>query len=53
MSRRQANICCLTAFLNIAIFESANTTYCHSPTHSFYVEISELNAKQKRTNVLC
>jgi len=53
MSRRQENICCSPAVLNIAIFEAANTTSCHRPTHSFYVEISELNAKHKRTNVLC
>jgi hypothetical protein len=53
MSRRQEIICCPTAVLNIAIFEAANTTFCLSPTRSFYVEISELNAKQKRTNVLC
>lgn len=53
MSRWHGNIGCSTAFLNIATFESANTTYFHSPTHSFYVEISELNAERKRTNVLC
>lgn len=45
MSRRQEIICCISAVLNIAIFEAANTTSCHQPTHPFYVEISELNVK--------